>query len=164
MILFISLGRRPQSSLMIFALVFRILFMIPSWAEWTTCNIDFSTIWVLCPVSLRLCPVVTASILLMRRINNFKMISTNSPPYLIALTLTITTCICILCRVLSETPLLWQLMPKGERDEDGRFYNHGEFMRAFVACACLLCQCFMHFLYWLWTNVICLYSNYVLCC
>jgi hypothetical protein len=93
----------------------------------------------------------TLSILLMRGSNNSKMNSANSRPFLAASALTITTCICVLCQVPSETPPLWQLMPKGERDEDGDIKVWGSSCGHLdFACACLLCLlflCVMNFLY-----------------
>jgi hypothetical protein len=76
---------------------------------------------VLYLVSLRLCLPVTASILLMRGGNNFKMTSTGSPLSLIGSALIITACFHVLRQVPSETPPLWQLMPKGEREGNGDF-------------------------------------------
>jgi hypothetical protein len=80
---------------------------------------------VLCPISLRLCLLVTTSILLMRGSSNIKITSANSPPSLTALALIIIACNRVLRWVPSATPPLWQSMPTGERDEGGDFTIKG---------------------------------------
>jgi hypothetical protein len=76
----------------------------------------FRIIWGPCPVSLTTCPPMKASRISVRGNNSSRMTS-GSSPLSSTLSAPITTT-CTLHLVISETPPLWQLMPKGERREE----------------------------------------------